>query len=106
MDTREISGTRYSEIHARNNKSIPDDEYLSISREILIKLMRENIGEGVSAQNKIQSFNCVPEGVEGDLFWENKTTRILLLHELPSDTTLEEYYLLVEAKSMFSFKLC
>ena len=98
MDTREINGTRYSEIHARNNKSLPDSEYLSISREVLVKLMRENIGEGVSAKNKIQSFNCVPEGVEGELFWENKTTRILLLHELPSDTSLEEYYLLVEAK--------
>ncbi len=98
VDTREINGTRYSEIHARNNKSLPDGEYLSISREVLVKLMRENIGEGVSAKNKIQSFNCVPEGVEGELFWENKTTRILLLHELPSDTSLEEYYLLIEAK--------
>ncbi len=60
--------------------------------------MRENIGEGKSIKDKIQSFNCVPEGIEGDLFWENKTTRILLLHELPSDTALEEYYLLIEAK--------
>ena len=60
--------------------------------------MIENIEEGVSAKNQIQSFNCVPEGFEGELFWENKTTRILLLHELPSDTSLEEYYLLIEAK--------
>ena len=98
MPIREINGTKYGEIHVRNHKILPDDKFLSISRDVLIQLMRENIGEGASAKNQIQSFNCVPEGVEGELFWENKTTRILLLHELPSDTSLEEYYLLVEAK--------
>lgn len=98
VDTREINGTRYSEIHARNHKSLSYDTFLPISRDALIKLMRENIGEGKSAKDKIQSFNCIPERVDGELFWENKTTRVLLLHELPSDTSLEGYYLLVEAK--------
>lgn len=98
MPIREINGTKYGEIHARNHKSFSDDKFLSISRGVLIQLMRETIGEGKSAKDKIQSFNCIPDGVEGELFWENKTTRILLLHELPSDTALEEYYLLIEAK--------
>ena len=98
MPIREINGTKYGEIHVRNHKILPDDKFLSISRDVLIQLMRENIGDGKSIKDRIQSFNCVPEGVEGDLFWENETTRILLLHELPSDTALEEYYLLIEAK--------
>ena len=67
MPIREINGTKYGEIHVRNHKILPDDKFLSISRDVLIQLMRENIGEGASAKNQIQSFNCVPEGVEGEL---------------------------------------
>lgn len=36
--------------------------------------------------------------MDAEMVWENKTTRIVLLHELPNDTSLEGYYLLVEAK--------
>lgn len=98
ISTREINGTRYSEIYALNHKSIPDEDFLPISKEILIKLMRENIGEGKSAKAFEQSFKCIPKGMVSELFWENKTTRIMLLHELPSDTSLEDYSLHVEAK--------
>ncbi|MDE5649791.1 MAG: hypothetical protein K2I35_02080, partial [Duncaniella sp.] len=86
------------EIHVWNHKLLSDDNFLSFSREALIMLMKENIGNGKSAQGKTDVFKWIPEGREAELVWENKTTRIVLLHELPSDTKLEEYYLLVEAK--------
>lgn len=98
IDTREINGTRYSEIYALNHRSIPDENFLPTSKAILIQLMRENIGEGKSANAFEQSFKCIPKGMVSELFWENKTTRIMLLHELPSDTSLEDYSLHVEAK--------
>lgn len=50
QDTREINGTRYSEINARNHKSLSDDTFLPISRDALIKLMKENIGSSISKQ--------------------------------------------------------
>ena len=102
MPIREINGTKYGEIHVRNHKILPDDKFLSISRDVLIQLMRENIGEGASAKNQIQSFNCVPEGVEGELFWENKTTRILLLHELPSIPLLKSIIFLSRLNEMIN----
>lgn len=98
VDVQEFNGTRYSEIHVWNHKLLSDDNFLSFSREALIMLMKENIGNGKSAQGKTDVFKWIPEGREAELVWENKTTRIVLLHELPSDTKLEEYYLLVEAK--------
>lgn len=97
VDVQEINDTRYCEIHVWNHKYLSDDNFLSFSREALIKLMKENIGDGMSAQGKTDVFKCIPEGIEAELVWENKTTRIALLHELPSDTALEGYYLLVEA---------
>lgn len=98
IDTREINGTRYSEIYALNHRSIPDENFLPTSKAILIQLMRENVGDGKSANAFEQSFKCIPKGMVSELFWENKTTRIMLLHELPSDTSLEDYSLHVEAK--------
>ena len=43
----------------------------------------------------------IEEGVKAELYWENKTTRILMLHQLstaPDDLTQEKYYLHVEPK--------
>lgn len=98
VDVQEIKGTRYCEIHVWNHKHLSDEDFLSFSKEALIRLMKENIGDGISSQGKTDLFKCIPEGTQSERVWENKTTRIVLLHDLPSDSTLEEYYLLVEAK--------
>lgn len=98
VNTQEINGTRYGEIHVWNHKHISDEDFLSFSKEALVKLMKENIGDGRSVQGKNDEFKCIPEGMDAEMVWENKTTRIVLLHELPNDTSLEGYYLLVEAK--------
>lgn len=64
--------------------------------------MENNIGEGQNAGGKEHLFKCLPEeGVKAELYWENKTTRILMLHQLstdPDDLTQEKYYLHVEPK--------
>ena len=56
----------------------------------------------IAAGGKEHLFKCLPEeGVKAELYWENKTTRILMLHQLstdPDDLTQEKYYLHVEPK--------
>lgn len=98
VHTREANGTRYVEIHAWNQHAVPNNEFLSISKDVLRKLMKENIGEGRSAENLTGEFKCIPAGMNAEEFWENKTTRILLLHELHSDYHDEAYHLHVESK--------
>lgn len=102
VDVQEINGTRYSEIYVWNHKYLSDEDFLPFSKEALIRLMKENIGDGISAQGNTDVFKCIPDGREAERVWENKATRIVLLHELPSDTTTEKYYLLAEAKRSFN----
>ncbi len=94
MDTQIKNGTRYGRIGARNANGLSD------MQESLIKLMTDNIGQPQSATGKTGQFKCIPsEGVEAIKFWENKTTRILLLHQLPvEDSRREKYYLHCESK--------
>ncbi|MCM1349259.1 MAG: hypothetical protein NC338_07600 [Firmicutes bacterium] len=98
--TQEKNGTRYAHINVWNKNAVPEKEFLLAKQDALIKLMADIIGAGVSALGRVESFKCLPtEGVEAVKFWENKTTRILLLHELPDeDYGLEDYYLHFEAK--------
>ncbi len=98
--TQEMNGTRYAHINVRNKNAIPEEEFLPIKQEALIKLMADNVGQGESAYGKTKSFKCLPsEGVEAMKYWENNTTRILLIHKLPDkDYGLEKYYLHFEAK--------
>ena len=62
--------------------------------------MADNIGQAQNATGKTGLFKCLPsEDVEALKFWENKTTRLLLLHKLPDEEYgLEKYYLHFEAK--------
>lgn len=64
--------------------------------------MENNVGKGQSAKGKENLFKCLPEkGVKAELYWENKTTRMLMLHQLSDDTdglVQEKYYLHVEPK--------
>lgn len=64
--------------------------------------MENNVGKEQSAKGKENLFKCLPEkGVKAELYWKNKTTRMLMLHQLSDDTdglVQEKYYLHVEPK--------
>lgn len=98
--TQEKEGTRYSHIYVWNKYSLPDEELFPYQQEALKSLMAANIGEMQSADGKTGEFKCLPaEAFEAAGFWENKTTRVLLLHQLPDeDLDREKYYLHFEAK--------
>ncbi len=98
--TQMLDGTRYAHINVWNKNSVPEAEFLAVKQEALIKLMTDNIGQGISPSGKIEAFKCLPtEDIEAITYWENKTTRILLLHKLPDeDYGREDYYLHFESK--------
>ncbi len=99
VGTREMNGTRYASINVWNKTGLPEAEFLLIAQEALTKLMADNIGQAQSVSEKVGAFKCLPsEGVEAIKFWENKTTRVLLLHRLPDENGFEKYYLHFEAK--------
>ncbi len=98
--TQETNGTRYADIYVWNKDGLSDEKLYSYQQEALIKLMADNIGQAQNATGKTGLFKCLPsEDVEALKFWENKTTRLLLLHKLPDEEYgLEKYYLHFEAK--------
>ena len=65
--------------------------------------MEMNTGNGRDAKGKESLFKCLPEkeDIEAELYWENETTRILMLHQTPVDPdepAEEKYYLHIEPK--------
>lgn len=64
-------------------------------------LMENSIGTGENANGKESLFKCLPDkGVVAERYWENETTRILMLHQLPDEeeSAEESYYLHIEPK--------
>ena len=99
FDTQEMDGTRYGHIGVRNIYGLSGDSQYSYMQDALIKLMADNIGQPQSADGKLAFFKCLPsDGFEAIKYWENNTTRILLLHQLPTDDVREKYYLHFESK--------
>ena len=92
----------FSKIIPVNHKQLSDSDFPAAAQKAIKTLMENNIGEGQNAGGKENLFKCLPEeGVKAELYWENKTTRILMLHQLstdPDDLTEEKYYLHVDPK--------
>lgn len=92
----------YSQIIPINHKLLSDSDFLPTTQKAINTLMENNVGEGQNAKGKENLFKCLPEkGVKAELYWENKTTRMLMLHQFSDDTdelTTEVYYLHVEPK--------
>lgn len=65
-------------------------------------LMETNVGNGQTARGKESLFKCLPsKNVEAQLYWENKTCRMVMVHQIPDDPEeliQEEYYLHIEPK--------
>lgn len=85
-----------------NHKLIQDSDFPAVARKAIITLMDNNVGEGRSAKGKEILFKCLPdEDIEAELYWENKTTRMLMLHQLantPDELARDMYYLHSEPK--------
>lgn len=82
-----------------NNKPMSDADLIKAQQKAIMKLMETNIGPGESAEGKAALFRCLPEKeIEAMKYWENKTTRILMVRQLPGEFTLEKYYLHIEPK--------
>lgn len=97
--TQEQNGIRFAQIRVWNKKSVPETEFLPISRNALIKLMTDNVGQAQSPSGKVDSFKCLlSKGDEALNYWENKTTRILLMLSAPDEYGLQDYYLHFESK--------
>lgn len=92
----------FSKIIPVNHKLLSDSDFLIAMQKAIKTLMDNNVGEGQNAKGKENLFKCLPkEGVEAELYWENKTTRMLMLHQLsnaPDELVQEMYYLHVEPK--------
>lgn len=99
FDMQEMNGTPYGYIGVRLTHDMSGAEQYTYMQDALTELMTENIGQAQSAADKIALFKCLPtKRFEAIKYWENKTTRILLLHQLPEDDVREKYYLHIEAK--------
>ena len=95
-------GHPFSRIIPVNHRLLPEADFPAVASRAITTLMADNVGEGQSAKGKEQLFRCLPEaGVEAVRYWENKTTRMLLLHQRtddPDEPVRESYYLHVEPK--------
>lgn len=99
LDAQEMNGTRYGYIGVRNPNGLSGDAQYAYMQAALLKLMTVNMGQAQSAAEKLTLFKCLPsDDIEALGFWENPTTRILLLHQLPADAVREKYYLHFESK--------
>lgn len=101
-DIVEKDGNPFSKITPVNHKLLPDSDFLITAQEAIRTLMEDNVGEGQDAKGKEKLFRCLPEkDVEAKLYWENETTRMLMLHQLSNDPdglVPEKYYLHIEPK--------
>ncbi len=92
----------YSQIIPVNHKLLSDADFLPTTEKAIKTLMENNVGAGQDAKGKENLFKCLPEkGVEAERYWENKTSRMLMLHRLSDGTdelVQEIYYLHVEPK--------
>lgn len=92
----------YSQIIPVNHKSLSDADFPPTTEKAIKTLMENNFGKGQDAKEKENLFKCLPEkGVKAELYWENPTTHMLMLHQLSDGTdelVQERYYLHIEPK--------
>lgn len=92
----------YSQIIPVNHKMLSDADFLPTMKKAIKTLMENSIDKGQDGKGKENLFKCLPEeGVKAEWYWENKTTRMLMLHRLYDDTgeqAQEMYYLHIEPK--------
>lgn len=102
-DILAIGENPYSKIIPVNHKGLSHSDYMSAAQKAIKTIMETNVGNGQNAKGKESLFKCLPEkNVEAQLYWENKTSRMLMLHQIPDDSDelfQEDYYLHIEPKN-------
>ena len=92
----------YSRFVPVNHQLLPDAKFLPTTKKAVLTLMENSLGTGQDANGKESLFKCLPaKGVVAERYWENETTRMLMLHQLPDDIeglSEEYYYLHIEPK--------
>ena len=92
----------YSQIIPMNHKLLSDADFLPATEKAIKTLMNNNVGGGEDGKGKENLFKCLPEkGVEAEWYWENETSRMLMLHRLSDGAdgvAQEKYYLHIEPK--------
>ncbi len=92
----------YSRFVPVNHKMLSDADFLPTTKKAVLTLMENSLGAGQDAKGKEDLFKCLPEkGVVAERYWENETTRMLMLHRLPNNierSAEEIYYLHIEPK--------
>lgn len=95
-DTQKVNGTCYIKIQVPNSSHLADAEYLKTQEEALKWLLKKHLG-GKSSLTA-SDFKTLPKGADVVETYENKTTRVAIVHQNADDLHEECYYAIAESK--------
>lgn len=95
-DTQKVNETCYIKIQVPNSSHLTDAEYLTAQEEGLRWLLGKHLGEKSSLT--ASDFKTLPEGADVAETYENKTTRVAIVHQNADDLHEEQYYAIAESK--------
>lgn len=95
-DTQKANETCYIKIQVSNSSHLADAEYLKSQEEGLRWLLKKHLGEKSSLT--ASDFKTLPKGADVVETYENKTTRVAIVHQNADDLHEECYYAIAESK--------
>ena len=95
-DTQKVNGTCYIKIQVPNSSHLADAEYLKTQEEALKWLLKKHLG-GKSSLTA-SDFKTLLKGADVVETYENKTTRVAIVHQNADDLHEECYYAIAESK--------
>lgn len=95
-DTQKANETCYIKIQVSNSSHLTDAEYLKSQEEGLRWLLKKHLGEKSSLT--ASDFKTLPKGADVVETYENKTTRVAIVHRNADDLHEECYYAIAESK--------
>jgi len=96
--TRSINDVPYVEMTMKLNLPFVNDYPVSWVRDRLDKFLKEMMGERIRLDAGLVAgkFKCLSEGVEIGSYFEDDKPRAVVLHQLPTDTAVEDYFVHAE----------
>ncbi len=95
-DTQMSNDTPYVRIAVASPDEITDADYLKLQEEGLIWLMKKHLGEKTSLN--VSDFKTLPQDASIAETYENKTTRVAIIHQSADDLHEDHYYAIAEPK--------
>lgn len=95
-DTQKVNETCYIKIQVPNSSHLADAEYLKTQEEALKWLLKKHLG-GKSSLTA-SDFKTLLKGADVVETYENKTTRVAIVHQNADDLHEECYYAIAESK--------